>query len=167
MQIDLIDRYFKFDSLAMIMICLVGFIGSIVAKFAINYLKGDNNYRKFFILLFLLITNIILMIIADHLLIFILTWGLSNFILVKMMIHKSSWRAATESGLLTAKTYLIGLCSIFIAFILLYIATGGETSIEAINHQKDESPLIPVALMLILIAAMTQSAIWPFHKWLI
>ena len=157
---------FNFDSLAMIMITLVGFIGVIVAKFSINYMKGDKKYRSFFILLFLLITTIILMVTADHLLVFILAWSLSNFTLVKMMIHKSAWRAAKESGLLTAKTYLLGFVSIFIAFILLYIATG-EASIKAIINQKNDSPLILIALIFILIAAMTQSAIWPFHKWLI
>ena len=157
---------FNFDSLAMIMTMLVGFIGIMVAKFAINYMKGDKQYRSFFISLALLIATIILMVSADHLLVFILAWGLSNFILVKMMIHKNVWQAAKESGLLTAKTYLLGFCAMFIAFILLCIATG-ETSIEVINHQKNDSPLILIALILILIAAMTQSAIWPFHKWLI
>ena len=162
MQITL----FNFDSLAMIMIALVLFIGSMVAKFSINYMKGDKKYRSFFISLFLLITTIILMVTADHLLVFISAWSLSNFILVRMMIHKSAWRAAKESGLLTAKTYLLGFVSMFTAFILLYIATG-EASIKAIINHKNDSPLILIALIFILISAMTQSAIWPFHKWLI
>lgn len=166
MQIDLFSRYFNCDSLAMIMITLVVFISAIVAKFSINYMKGDKKYRSFFISLFLLMTSIVLMVTADHLLIFISAWGLSNLILVRMMIHKSTWRAAKESGLLTAKTYLIGFVSMFIAFILLHITTG-EASIKAIIDQKNNSPLIPVALIFIMIAAMTQSAIWPFHKWLI
>jgi NAD(P)H-quinone oxidoreductase subunit 5 len=166
MQIDLLSRYFNCDSLAMIMIALVGFIGAIVAKFSINYMKGDKKYRSFFISLFLLITTIILMVTGDHLLVFILAWSLSNFILVKMMIHKNAWKAAKESGLIAAKTYLIGFVSMFIAFILLYIATG-EASIKAIINQKNDSPLILIALIFIMIAAMTQSAIWPFHKWLI
>ncbi len=157
---------FNFDSLAMIMITLVGFIGVIVIKFSINYMKGDKKYRSFFISLFLLIAIITLMLTADHLLIFISAWGLSNLILVRMMIHKSAWVAAKESGLLTAKTYLLGFASMFIAFILLYIATG-EASIKAIINQKNDSPLILIALIFILISAMTQSAIWPFHKWLI
>jgi NAD(P)H-quinone oxidoreductase subunit 5 len=157
---------FNFDSLAMIMIVLVIFIGSIVAKFAINYMKGDKKYRRFFVSLFLLMTSIILMVAADHLLVFILAWGLSNLILVRMMIHKSTWKAAKESGLLTAKTYLLGFFSILIPFILLYIATD-ESSIQAIINQENDSALILIALIFILIAAMTQSAIWPFHKWLI
>lgn len=157
---------FNLDPLAIIMIALVGFIGVIVAKFSINYMNGDKKYRNFFILLFLLIATIILMVTADHLLIFILMWSLSNLILVKMMIHKSAWRAAKESGLLTVKTYLLGFVSILTAFILLYIATG-ETSINAIINQKNDSPLIFMALIFIVITAMTQSAIWPFHKWLI
>lgn len=166
MQIDLLSRYFNCDSLAMIMIALVIFISAMVTKFSINYIKGDKKYRSFFISLFLLITTIILMVTADHLLIFISAWGLSNIILVRMMIHKNAWRAAKESGLLTAKTYLLGFLSMFSAFILLYIVTG-ETSIKAIINQKNDSPLILISLIFILISAMTQSAIWPFHKWLI
>ena len=162
MQINL----FNFDSLAMIMVGLVVFIGVIVGKFSFNYMKGDKNYKKFFISLFLLIFSLILMFTADNLLLFVLFWSISNFLLVRIMIHKSTWKAAKASGILTAKTYLIGLCSIITSFVLLYIATG-ETSTRAIIGQANDSPLIPISLIFMIIAAMTQSAIWPFHKWLI
>lgn len=162
MQINL----FNFDSLAKIMIALVLFIGVIVGKFSINYMKGDKKHKSFFISLFLLINFLTLLFISDNLLLFIIFWILSNLILIKIMIHKSSWKAAKESGLLTAKTYFIGLFSIIISFALLYIVTG-ETSIKSIIEQKNNSTLIAVSLIFIMIAAMTQSAIWPFHKWLI
>lgn len=162
MQINL----FYCDSLAMIMVGLVVFIGATVGKFSVNYMKGDNQYKNFFISLLLLITSLILMFISDNLFLFILFWCVSNFILVRIMIHKISWKAARESGILAAKTYFIGLCSIITSFMLLFFATD-ETSIKAITEKSNDSFLIPVSLIFMLIAAMTQSALWPFHKWLI
>lgn len=166
MPVNLLSEYFNFDSLAIIMIILVIFIGSIVGKFAINYMKGDNKYLRFFISLFSLMASVIIMFGADNIFIFITFWAISNYILVKMMIHKKSWNAAKESGYLAARMYLIGFFSMLLAFIILYIKTG-ESSIKAIINQNNESPIIIMALILILISAMIQSAIWPFSRWLV
>jgi NAD(P)H-quinone oxidoreductase subunit 5 len=46
---------------------------------------------------------------------------------------------------------------------MLYVSTG-ETSIQVLVHTSAGDTF---ALVLLLIGAMTQSAIWPFHKWLI
>lgn len=163
----MLKDYFNFGALSMLMIGLVLFVGIVVAKFAFTYMKGDRKYKSFFVLLSLLMTTVSLMILADNLIIFVLAWASSNIILVKMMIHKSTWKAAKESGILTAKTYALGLISLVSAFILFYIETG-ETSISAINSfQHSNSSLIFISLLLIIVTAMTQSAIWPFHKWLI
>ncbi len=166
MHLNFINNYFNLDSLAKIMIMLVLIIGAIVAKFATNYMKGDKHYQRFFINFTLLIISIILMVAADNLVIFIISWVLSNFILVKMMVHSKNWQAAQESGWLTTKFYTLGFISLLIAFILLYLATG-YTSIKATINENNSSPLIKAALIFIILASITQSAIWPFHKWLI
>ena len=166
MQFNLLSEYFNFDSLALIMITLVLFISLIVGKFAINYMKDNSLYLRFFVSLFFLIASVVTMFGSDNIFIFIIFWALSNYILVKMMIHKESWNAAKESGLLTARMYLLGFCSMLIAFTIFYIETG-EYSIKAIIHQNNESLLMTMALIFILISAMTQSAIWPFSRWLV
>ncbi len=156
---------FNIDSLAMVMIILVGFIGLTVASFAARYMKGDRQYRNFFVLLASLVTALTVMVSADHMLLMLAAWGIANAILVRMMIHKSSWLAARASGRLAGKTFLLGFVAITIAFGLLYAATG-ETSISAIVLHQTATPLVITALVLLLIGAMTQSALWPFHRWL-
>lgn len=165
MTTNSITALFHIDSLAILMMGLVGFIGLAVASFASRYIKGDTQYNRFFVTLAALVIAVMVMVSADHLLILLAAWGMSNALLVKLMIHKPGWRAAKASGVLTAKTYLLGFACIAGAFGLLYTATG-ETSVQAILYHNTESALLLPALILILIGAMTQSAIWPFHKWL-
>jgi len=82
------------------------------------------------------------------------------------MIHKSSWQAAKSSGLLTAKNYVIGATFLGLALFLLNISTG-TSSIQNIGQSSIQSPLITLALVLLLISSMTQSSLWPFHRWLV
>ncbi|HEU5280370.1 MAG TPA: proton-conducting transporter membrane subunit [Gammaproteobacteria bacterium] len=157
---------FNLDALALMIIALVGFIGITVAVFARKYLEGDTRYTRFFCLLSLLITSLTIMAAADHLLLFLLAWGISNFTLVQLMIHKPQWAAAAHSGKLAAKTFLFGYLCLAIAFFTLYLATG-QTSIHSILTNSKITHLVALfSGLLIFLTAMTQSAIWPFHRWL-
>ncbi len=165
MTLEVATKFLNVDPLAMIMIAVVGFIGLTVASFASRYMKGDRQYRSFFVLLASLVASIAVMAAADHLLLLLAAWGAANALLVRMMIHKSSWRAAKASGFLAGRTFFLGFIAIAGALGLLYAATG-ETSIAAIIHHPTASPLVLPALLLLLVGAMTQSALWPFHRWL-
>lgn len=161
-----ISDLFELDQLAIVMLIMVGFIGLCVAIFSSRYLKGDNKYRDFYGQLALLIISVFMMVCANHILLFLLTWSVSNILLVKLMIHKSSWRAAYQSGILAGKNFILGFAMISAAFILLYLETG-YTSLKALlQFAYDPSILICVTIFL-FVGGMTQSAIWPFHRWLI
>lgn len=158
---------FNVDPLAMIMVSLVAFIGLCVGSFAMRYLKGDTKYQAFFVQLTLLIGSVSVMVSADNLILLFIAWCLSNVLLVKLMIHKSSWKAAKASGVLAFKNYVLGAACMAAAFVLLYYVTD-ETSVqELVKSNHSAAPLVLPALSLLLIGAMTQSAIWPFHRWLI
>ena len=160
------DGLFHVDRLAMTMMGLVAFIGVCVGSFAHRYLKGDNHYHSFFLWLTLLIGSVMLMVSADHLLFLLGAWCVSNGLLVRLMIYKTSWRAAKAAGILATKNFGVGAVGVASAFGLFY-ATTGQTSIQAVIHQPTLSPALLLALVLLLIGAMTQSAIWPFHRWLL
>ena len=160
------DGLFHVDRLSLTMMGLVAFIGVCVGSFAYRYLKGDSHYHSFFIWLTLLIGSVMLMVSADHLLLLLVAWCVSNGLLVRLMIYKTSWRAAKAAGLLATKNFGVGAVGVASAFGLLY-ATTGQTSIQALIHQPTLSPALLLALVLLLVGAMTQSAIWPFHRWLL
>lgn len=159
-------QFLNFDELAKVITLLIMFIGMIVAIFAKNYLKGDKKYVSFFINLFLLVSSLILLVASDNLMLFACFWFISNYLLFNMMIHKKQWQAAYNSGILAAKHFLLGFVCLVIAFVMIHHLTG-ETSIKALS-QNDAYPhnLLTIPLLLILITAMTQSAIWPFNSWL-
>ena len=157
---------FHFDVLAKTMSAIVMFIGIIVGLFAKRYIQGDSRYYRFFALLGLLVLSLILMVSSDHIGILFLFWGMSNLLLVRLMVHNTNWQATRNAGWVTAKTLVIGLICLALAFSILYYCTN-ETSIRVILHSLNTSnPLAILAMLLILVAAMSQSALWPFHRWL-
>jgi NAD(P)H-quinone oxidoreductase subunit 5 len=167
MSIYSLITLFHFDTLTTIMMVLVAFIGCIVGIYASRYMQGDKRYYPFLGLLSLLILSVMLMVASDQLILLLLWWGISNFLLVRLMIHKPQWKAAKNSGWLAAGFFAVGFVFLACGFTLLYISTG-QTSIQSILHSHDlTNPLSTLALVFILLAAMSQSAIWPFHRWLL
>ncbi len=160
------ESLFYVDGLAKVVIFLILFIGLVVALFAKQYLKGDYRYGIFFFSLPLIVTSVIITVSANNIFLFLTSWFLSNAILVLMMIHKPNWKSALASGKLAAKNFLIGFFCLSLGLVLLSHQTG-QTSIQSIlAFEYQDQAQLTIALLLILIAAMTQSAIYPFNSWL-
>ncbi|HMS45290.1 MAG TPA: proton-conducting transporter membrane subunit [Alphaproteobacteria bacterium] len=161
-----ISSLFHLDNLALVTAGLIIFVGLSVAVFSWRYMKGDRACGNFYLRLSLIIISTLIMVSADNIILFLASWSLSNILLVLLMIHKSSWEAARKSGFLAFKNFTYGFMALAAAFAVIYLETG-ETSIEAVaTYPLQLTPTI-IAAILILAAAMTQSALWPFHRWLI
>ena len=158
---------FQADSLSWVMAVLIGLVIITVSGFSKRYMAGDRYYRRHAGDIFVLGLGVVIMVFANHLLALLAGWGISNFFLVRLMVHKREWQAARNSGALAYKTFGLGFLMLGCAAYLLADAAG-TASIQAILAQADNLPhsTITLALILIIGAAMTQSGIWPFHKWL-
>jgi NAD(P)H-quinone oxidoreductase subunit 5 len=165
MNKELMEQWIRVDGLSWIMIGLVGFIGIVVASFASRYQRGDRRQGVFFTQLGVLVSSLMVLVTANHLLLFLAAWAVSNTLLVFLMIHKPGWSAAKASGLLAGRNFLVGFILISGAFGLLTAATG-EVTVSGVVSSGAASPYWTPALVLLLAGAMTQSAIWPFHRWL-
>ncbi len=159
------DQLFNIDRISIIMILLAGFVVTSVASFSYRYLQGDRKKRTFFLYLTVLFIMCLSIFVSDHLLILLISWGLSNFFLSKLILHKCEWPAARNSSHLALKNFSLGLLFLGGAFGLLYLETG-ETSIRLILNSSLRPEVATVASVSLFLAAMTQSAQWPFHKWL-
>jgi len=153
------------DNLSLIMIGLVSFVGVCIATFSFRYLKGDSKQMHFYCNLVALVLVIFVLVSADHILLIFLTWAASNLILIRLMLHKKEWEAARQSSLLALRSFILGLCFLGSALMILYIDTG-YTSIQKIISHTSDSIWFFCAAALLLLGAMTQSALWPFHRWL-
>lgn len=159
---------FKADELSWVIATLILFVSGIVHHFSLRYMAGDRNYRRYFLFLTTVSVSALIMVMADHLMLFMAAWATSNLILVLLMIHKSQWRAAKNSGILALKTFTLGF--VFLAFACWLLAdASGTFSLHMIMDNRESLPtsISMIALLLIMLAAITQSAGWPFHRWLL
>lgn len=166
MNITQTQHLFNVDFLAMCMMGLIFFLGLNIVVFSISYMRGDSSYRYYFYRLFFLIISLAIMVSADHLFLFFLACASSNFFLSRLMAHKKVWEAASFSGFFALKNFFFGLFFLGAAFSILYLHNG-ELSIQKICELASDYPVSRTASIFLLIYAMIQSAILPFHKWLL
>ena len=123
-------------------------------------MDGDKLYFRYYSLLAALTGSAMTMALADQLLLFWGAWTISDILLILLMVHKKEWKAATHSGYLAALTLIMGCISLFLGFYQLGLAH----TIQDLYTTRMLA-ILPVALL--MIAALSQSAIWPFHRWLL
>lgn len=156
------------NTLNLLLCNLVLLISFIVHRFSLRYMYGDRLYRRFFLLLSALTLTAMLMVLADNLFLFWGAWSFSNLFLVLLMMHKKEWVASKNAGLLALYILSIGSLCLLIALIILSV-TYSTSSISTLNQVVNPSHLLLLALSmsLILVSALTQSGLFPFHRWLI
>jgi len=161
-----LSKFFHVDSLTIIMWSLVSIIGLCVASFSSRYLKGDRKQKSFYFNMLGLSLALFIMTSADNIWFLFTAWGSANLFLTRLMLHKHEWQAAVGSAQLAFKNFALGLLFIGIAFLSLYHASG-QTSIQKILNSNINQFWLAFSGSFILLGAMTQSALWPFHRWLI
>lgn len=160
-----IEDLFHMDRLTLLMMALVGFVALVVSSFSLRYLDGSSQKKTFFSYLLLLVVAVFVMVSADNLILFLFSWVIANGILARLMVYKKQWQAARESAKLALKNFAFGFVAIVFAAGILY----GQVHSFSIQHIL-QAPIalnwLLIAGFFLLIAAMCQSAIWPFHRWL-
>lgn len=126
--------------------CLILWVSVNIQKFSVDYMRGDSKIVVYFIKLGLLTFSANAMVLVSSNALFWLFWTLSGVLLSSLMIHKYQWQAAKYSGIYTLATLLIG--SLLLGLALF-------------------TPQSSISPYLLVMAAMCQSAIWPFHRWLL
>jgi len=156
---------FHVDMLSAVLMSLVAIVAIVIGSFSLRYLKGDRRQKAFFFNLAIVVTAVSVMVCADNILLLLASWSISNILLARLMLHKGEWKAAKQSSILALKNFALGFVFLGAALIILYYFTG-ETSIRVILTKPLGFKWGIACDLLILMAAMSQSAIWPFHRWL-
>lgn len=156
------------NELSWVTLILTLFISSIIHRYSINYFSGDRHYRRYFLGLTALTSTTGYTAAVDHSLMFVFFWLLNYLILSFLAVHKFEWRAAREAG---KKLLIAGLLAVFLLTLGLSILCweNHSFSLSELSFLSNHpfSLLIFIGLLCILLAACAQSALWPFHKWLL
>jgi len=157
---------FYIDQLSLLMLFIVNVVGISILLFSQRYLATDMYYKKYMVQISALLISLSLLSVTNNIWLFLLLWAMSNTLLVQLIIHKKSWHAAKQSGIITAKYLFFGFIMISLGMTLLAYHAKTVSINEILNYSYTKN-LLTLSLFIILLGIMTQSAIWPFNNWLI
>lgn len=160
-----VEQLFHHDSLSSVMLLLIGFVALCIALFAWRYLAGDRGRAGFYGYLLMVVLCLFVLVLADHMVLLLGAMAGANLGLVRLMAHNRQWPAAQQSARMALRNFACGWLLLCCGLLILYRASG-ETSLQAMLASEVDSGYLLLSSSLIVLAAMTQSALWPFHKWL-
>ncbi|KIX90609.1 cation:proton antiporter [Staphylococcus microti] len=156
------------DGLSLLFSLLITGIGSLVVLYSISYLSQQEQLGNFYCYLLIFMSAMLGVVLSDNLLVLYFFWELtsfSSFLLISFWRHKEKSRyGAMKSMMIT----VFGGLSLLGGFILLHQAAGTWRIREIIENVSSiqSSPFFVLAMVFIILGAMTKSAQFPFYIWL-
>jgi NADH-quinone oxidoreductase subunit L len=155
------------DPLSITMCLFVTGISALIHLYSIGYMKGEKDFRKFFLYLNLFVFSMLLLVLANNLLVTFVGWegvGVCSYWLVSYYFERDSAASAGKKAFLYNRVGDIGL---LIAMFLLFHATHTLTYLSVFHAAGTLSPTVATLTVLaLLLAATGKSAQIPLFNWL-
>ena len=161
-----LDLSFNMATLSWVMVLLVGGVGAIVLAYCAFYFRDDEPGLGQFGAVFTAFAGAMLgLVIADDLLLLYVFWELTTIASYLLIGHNpirsGNRRAAMQALLVTT----LGGLAMLVGLIMMG-QTAGTYRISEILADPPSGALITAALVLVLVGALSKSALIPFHFWL-
>ncbi|WP_396929331.1 proton-conducting transporter membrane subunit [Mycolicibacterium sp.] len=153
------------DRLAAVLLLLVFSVSTVVQAFAIRYLAGDRRAAWFTAGASLLTSASAGLVTATTLIGLAISWTVAGVALCLLLSMYWHLPAARDGVRRTATAFVIGDLALWVA-VVLATAHWGLLDLRALNTAELDVPLVPLIACLVVIAALSRSAQWPFHRWL-
>lgn len=156
----------ELDVLSWVMCLLVGLVGALVLFYCRYYFPSDAASLRLFAGLFLgFVASMLGLVLANDVLLLFVFWELTTVFSYLLIGYnperKSSRRAAMKALIVTTA----GGLALFVGFLILSVQAG-TTQLSEILANPPSGTTTNVAIVLILIGALSKSALFPFHFWL-
>jgi multicomponent Na+:H+ antiporter subunit A len=158
---------FRFDGLSTLFAILIVAVGMLIVVYAAKYLEHDPQAGKFSVALFAFMGSMLGLVLSDNVIALFVFWeltGFTSYLLIGFDHERpEARRAATQALLVTGG----GGLALLAAGILLVRAGGSAQLSElAAAGSLSSQPVYVGIVSLLLLAAFTKSAQFPFHFWL-
>lgn len=161
-----ISLSFRVDTLAWLLALIVTGIGGLVLVYCARYFSKDEpGLGRFAALLLAFAGTMYGLVTADDIIVMFMFWEITSvlsYLLIGHYIDRKESRGAALQALLV--TTFGGL--VMLVGVVMISVQAGTTSLASIVDQGLSSPMTTVAILLILVGALSKSAIVPFHFWL-
>ncbi len=156
----------RMDALGWLMALIVTGVGALVMLYCRWYFRDKNEGLGQFSAVLLAFAGAMYgLVLTDDLVVLVMFWEVTS-VLSYLLIgyyHRrgASRRAALQALLVTSLGGLVMLIG-----VVLLVVQAGTSSLSAILAAAPSGPVVDAALVLILVGALSKSAIFPFHFWL-
>ncbi len=156
------------DGLTVVMWVAVTFFSGIVHSYSRRYLAAHDRVGRFFVTVFGFTLVVSVLVAADHIALFVLAWVAMGLLMAELIGHVKGWPQAQAAASLARRYFLASGGLLVVALAVLWSATGA-TTVSGIVTAAETVPQTMwfVAAGALLLAAMIQSALVPFHTWLL
>ena len=156
------------DGLTRLMAAVTTVVSGIVHSFSRRYMAGAKHLDRFFARLFGLTLIVLLLTATNHLVLFALTWTAMGWVLADLIGHIQGWPQARAASRYARRYFLSGSALLAGALGLLGVQASTWT-IDGVLVTVGtlSTPVVVTASILLVLAAMIQSALVPFHRWLL
>jgi NADH-quinone oxidoreductase subunit L len=155
------------DSLAAVMLLVVGVVALMVMIFSAGYMDGDRGWVRYYALLCLFTGSMTLLVIGDSFTSLFVGWelvGACSYLLIGFWYEKPSASAAAVKAFLTTRVGDVGL---LLGIAVVWVATGSLGYEQVMEKLGSVAPAtITAAAVLVAIGAIGKSAQFPLHIWL-
>jgi multicomponent K+:H+ antiporter subunit A len=158
----------RIDGFAWLFAALIMGIGALVVLYARYYMSPDDPVPRFFAFLLAFMGSMTGLVVSGNLIQLAFFWELTtllSFLLIGYWYHTAAARDGARIALTVTATG--GLCLFAGVLVLGHIVGSYDLDVVLAAGDRIRShPLYHVALVLVLLGALTKSAQFPFHFWL-
>ena len=157
------------DKIGLVMGTLVAGLSLLIAHFSVNYLHREQGYQRFFMILLLFTSGLLLTVLAGSITLTFVGWemaGLSSYLLIGYAIDRD---VSTENAKYAFVTNRIGDAGFILALFLSFSVVGSAEWVDIASfHTESNGTSLNIVLLAasLLLAAFVKSAIFPFSSWI-
>lgn len=161
-----LDLAFAMGSLQWVMVLVVAGVGALVLVYCTWYFADDEPGLAAFAGHFLAFAGAMLgLVLADDLLLMYVFWELTTVFSYLLIGHDPTKRAGRAAGLQALIVTTFGGLAMLVGILLVGVQAG-TFRITELLADPPSGPAVTVAVLLILVGAISKSALFPFHFWL-
>lgn len=155
---------FRADELGLLMMALVTGVGALVMVYSSRYFaSADPGLARFAAFMTAFAGAMLGLVTADDLLLLYVFWELTTVFSYLLIGHNPESRSSRRAGMQALVVTTLGGLAMLAGFVMIGQAAG---SYQISVILADPPQVAPVALVLVLVGALSKSAIFPFSAWL-
>ncbi len=161
-----ISLSFRVDALALLLALIVTGVGAVVLLYCVHYFDDDEPALGRFAALLLAFAGVMLgLVTADDVYVLFIFWEATSVLSYLLIGHYTGRKESRGAALQALTVTTFGGLAMLVGLVMLTVESG-TTSLARLVADPVTSAAGGVAIALVLLGAVSKSALVPFHFWL-